>query len=90
MPSTPISLAWSRRTESPSLAISTHDLSDDTRRVRIYDGATLEFKATERSEDGSGRDLPSLTEHRPKGEVETMMSCMDWVGDGTSHLLACV
>jgi len=61
-------------TGSTSVAISTEDRLDSTRRVRIFDGTTLEFKSMGRSED----------------DHNTALTMLAWAGDSTSNLMACM
>jgi len=87
VPNSPISLAWNRRTDSPSVAISTEDRFDSTRRVRIFDRTTLEFESMGRSEDGSGKVLTNMLHDHDHNTALTMLA---WAGDSTSNLMACM
>ena len=79
-PNSSISICWNQSTTSSGLvSISTHDLEDNTRRVRIYTGEDLELKHISRSEDGSGKSIPNLLE-----------GGLAWAGENCSHNLACV
>jgi len=74
-------------TGSTSVAISTEDRLDSTRRVRIFDGTTLEFKSMGRSEDGSGKVLANMLHDHDHNTALTMLA---WAGDSTSNLMACM
>lgn len=76
----PISLCWNKKTDHLLVAISTHDIDDDTRKIRIFKGQTLENVAISRTEDGSGKLIPNL-----------FAGCnIAWAGSNTSNLLASV
>ena len=87
VPNSPISLAWNRRTDSPSIAISTEDQLDSKRRVRIFDGTTLEFKFMGRSEDGSGKVFTNMLHDH---EYNTALTMLTWAGGETSNLMDCM
>jgi len=78
-----ISLCWNKKTDEPLVAISTHDISDSTRKIRIYNGQTLDISSVGRSEDGSGKVLPNLL--NPQSGT-----AMSWAGAATSNLLTCI
>ena len=80
VPNSSISICWNQSTTSSGLvSISTLDLEDNTRRVRIYTGEDLELKYISRSEDGSGKSISNLLE-----------GGLAWAGENCSHNLACV
>jgi IkappaB kinase complex, IKAP component len=75
-----VSLCWNQKTDHALVAISTCDSQDNVRKLRIFQGGSLEHVATSRTEDGSGKMIPNLLAH----------SDISWAGANTSHLLACV
>ena len=74
-----ISVCWNKKTDQ-LVAISTHDSEDNTRKIRIFKGESLENVATSRTEDGSGKLIPNIL----------CIADIAWAGSNTSNLLACV
>lgn len=75
-----ISLCWNKKTDNQLIAVSSHDISDGTRKIRIFEAGSLENIASSRTEDGSGKTIPNLLGY----------SNIAWAGSNTSNLLACV
>mmetsp|Transcript_26657 Transcript_26657/g.39433 ORF Transcript_26657/g.39433 Transcript_26657/m.39433 type:complete len:1504 (-) Transcript_26657:138-4649(-) len=75
-----ISICWNQKTDSALIAICSHDDEDNTRKIRIFQGTTLEHVALSRTEDGSGKMIPNIL-----GGYD-----VSWAGANTSNLLACV
>jgi elongator complex protein 1 len=75
-----ISLCWNKKTDNQLIAVSSHDIADDTRKIRIFEAGSLENIAISRTEDGSGKTISNLL-----GD-----SNIAWAGPNTSNLLACV
>lgn len=75
-----ISLCWNKKTDNQLIAVSSHDIADDTRKIRIFEAGTLENIAISRTEDGSGKTIPNLL-----GDCNIV-----WAGANTSNLLASV
>lgn len=72
-----ISVSW--RPDGSLCAVSSVDVDDNTRKVRIYKRETLELHAIGRSEDASGTIVKSLQD-----------SGLAWASAGCSQLLATV
>jgi hypothetical protein len=79
-PNQPISLCWNKKTDRQLIAVSTHDVQDNQRKIRIFQGDSLEPIATSRTEDGSGRLIPNILP----------LPSIAWGGSNASNLLACV
>jgi len=75
-----ISVCWNKKTDNQLIAVSTHDSQDNTRKIRIFKGDSLENVATSRTEDGSGKLIPNILAHAD----------IAWAGSNTSNMLACV
>lgn len=71
-----VEFGW--RPSGVSLAVSTVDAEDVTRRIRVYSREALELEAIGRSEDGSGKVVPNLQRN------------LAWATGGCSHALATV
>jgi elongator complex protein 1 len=80
IPDQPISVCWNKKTDNQLVAISTHDSEDDKRKIRIFQGESLESIANSRTEDGSGKLIPNIL----------AVPDIAWAGSNSSNLLACV
>jgi hypothetical protein len=100
-----ISLCWNHKSDSPLVAISSHDAEDNTRKIRMYHhfagGESLSLSSVSRSEDGSGKMIPNiLNYHQPLTTTTATVNSNDysagcgcgisWAGANCSNLLACV
>lgn len=73
---------WNKKTDNQFVAISTHDSQDNTRKIRFFNGESLENVATSRTEteDGSGKLIPNILARADIARA----------GSNTLNLLACV
>mmetsp|Transcript_23669 Transcript_23669/g.27368 ORF Transcript_23669/g.27368 Transcript_23669/m.27368 type:complete len:1514 (+) Transcript_23669:153-4694(+) len=86
-----ISICWNQKFDNPLIAVSSHDVEDNTRKIRIYKQAeTLEMVSTGRTEDGSGKLIPHILNHATASSTGTGTCSIAWAGHNTSNLLAFV
>ena len=82
-----IHICWNQKHDNSLVAVSSHDMNDKTRKIRIYKGESLELISISRTEDGSGKLIPNLMSGTTKIGNHHIMA---WAGGNTSNLLACI
>ena len=78
-----IHICWNQKYDNALVAVSSHDVEDNCRKIRIFKGDTLELNSMSRTEDGSGKLISNLMGCKNGNTIA-------WAGSNTSNALAVV